>query len=84
MPATRTQTSNRRLPPQGHSHTSKPNMGWGNGMRSGARKARKVDRKLFIFLFPLRLTDNIRFHLRIGSHSQMSRSGNYREVLGTS
>jgi len=30
------------------------------------------------------LTDGIRFRHRIGSHSQMSRSGNYRAVLGTS
>ena len=58
--------------------TSKPNMSWGIGMRSGTRGNPGKTCLLFLFV----LTCSGRFHCRIGSRSQMSRSVNYREVLG--
>jgi hypothetical protein len=82
-------TSNVDLPPQGvgHSHTETKYGPWRIVQtRNGARKnSRKAEQGTYFFSGPsLKLTDDTRFHLRIGSRSQMSRSSNYREVLGTS
>ena len=57
--------------------------GWaGDSQRTAAReKTRREAERLFSKRM---LTDDIHFHHRIDSRSQMSRSGKYRAVLGTS
>ena len=69
--------------------TSKPNMGWGIARCSGHEEKHKGSENATFSLSlssSLRrmLTDDIRFRHRIDSRSQMSRSGNYRAVPGTS
>ena len=67
--------------------TPRPNTGWGIGMCSDHEEKRKGRQNASLSLsssLERMLTDDIRFRHRTGSRSQMSRSGNYRAVLGTS
>jgi len=84
--ATRTHARTQHgLPPHGFSHLkTKYGLGIWNA-RCPREKMRKADRTALFSSSPKRmLTDDARFHHRIGSRSQMSRSSNYRAVLGTS
>ena len=58
-------------------------MGWGIYKHSAAREKGHEGRQNAFFRNAW-LTDDIHFHRRIGSRSQMSRSGKHRAVLGTS
>jgi len=62
-------------------------MGWGIAIGSDHEENRERNQNAsFSLSSSLKrvLTDDIRFHHRIDSRSQMSRLGNYRAVLGTS